>query len=195
MKRKREILIINGEQVTKLNIIKETEFVKVIDNYFPQFIVDDVSQATQKMPVAYTNSPYRHFHLARFFGAMLYNEDKFADVGFYWFVDYFNRCIMNDVCKDLSITNCHRILLNLQLENQNGQNHTDSDSDDYLSIIYMASGNSGDTVISDGENDIERVSFKEGRLVIFKSNIWHRGEAPTEGHRVTLGAVYPLFKV
>ena len=72
MKRKREILIINGEQVTKLNIIKETEFVKVIDNYFPQFIVDDVSQATQKMPVAYTNSPYRHFHKSRFFGTMLY---------------------------------------------------------------------------------------------------------------------------
>ena len=86
-------------------------------------------------------------------------------------------------------------MTNLLLENQNGQNHTDSDSDDYLSIIYMASGNSGDTVISDGENDIERVSFKEGRLVIFKSNIWHRGEAPTCGHRVTLGAVYPLFKV
>ena len=50
-------------------------------------------------------------------------------------------------------------------------------------------------VISDGENDVERVSFKEGRIVIFKSNIWHRGEAPTDGHRVTLGAVYPLFKV
>ena len=75
----------------------------------------------------------------------------------------------------------------------NGCNHCDADSEDYLTIIYMAHGNSGDTVIVDKEgNDVERVSFKEGRMVIFNSAEYHRGEAPESGYRVSLGAVYPL---
>ena len=57
----------------------------------------------------------------------------------------------------------------------------------------MAHGNSGDTVIVNEEGeDVKKVSFKEGRMVIFNSAEYHRGEAPTEGYRVSLGAVYPL---
>ena len=70
----------------------------------------------------------------------------------------------------------------------NGWDHVDSDNEDHLSVIYMGHGTSGDTVIGD-----ERVTFKEGRMVMFNSHLVHRGEAPTEGYRVSLGAVYPLF--
>jgi len=183
------IPIINGGQVT------DNDTVRVVDNYFPKFITDLVHTDLEMMPVAYTNSPYRHFHKSRFFGTMLYHEDKFADIPYYWFVDYFNRCIMGDICKDLNITNCHRVLMNMQLPGMDGQNHTDSDEDDYLTVIYMGHGNSGDTVVVKEDESEQRISFKEGRIVIFKSNMWHRGEAPTEGLRCTLGAVYPLFKV
>ena len=180
------IPINNGEQVTN-------ELVKVIDDYFPPWLVDIVSKDTESMPVKYTNSPYADFDKARFFGTMLYLDDKFQDLPYYWFIDYFNRCIYNDICKELNINHCHRILLNGQLPGQNGCNHCDADSKDYLSIIYMAHGNSGDTVIVNEEgNDVERISFKEGRMVIFNSAEYHRGEAPTEGYRVSLGAVYPL---
>ena len=90
--------------MTELIDKQGNKLVRVVDNYFPKFITDLVHTDLEMMPVAYTNSPYRHFHKSRFFGTMLYHEDKFADIPYYWFVDYFNRCIMGDVCKDLNIT-------------------------------------------------------------------------------------------
>ena len=51
----------------------------------------------------------------------------------------------------------------------------------------MGHGNSGDTVFEDGK----RVEFKLGRLVIFNSSDIHKGDAPNDGYRVSLGAVYP----
>ena len=96
-------------------------------------------------------------------------------------------CI-RDRCKKYNINHCVRILLNGQVPTLNGTFHRDADNKEYLSVIYMGHGTSGDTVF-----ETERVSFKEGRLVIFNSNTLHRGDAPTEGYRVSLGAVYPLF--
>ena len=58
----------------------------------------------------------------------------------------------------------------------------------------MGYGNSGDTVIVDDDNnDIKKISFKEGRLVLFNSNTLHRGEAPIEGYRCSWGLVFPTF--
>ena len=169
--------------------------VKVIDDYFPEWLVNIVSRDTEQMPVTYTNSPYNTFDRARFFGCMMIEQDKPKDHPPYWFNEYFNRCMYNDILKEYEITNCYRILLNGQLPDMNGCNHNDADSQDYMTAIYMAHGTSGDTVIVDNHDcDYKRVPFKEGRIVIFNSSIWHRGEAPKEGYRVTLGAVYPLFK-
>ena len=76
---------------------------------------------------------------------------------------------------------------------QDGQNHCDSDYDTYLTVIYMGHGNSGATVfVNSIDEDIQRVEFKEGRIVVFNSSLWHRGEGPSSGYRVSLGAVYPL---
>ena len=57
----------------------------------------------------------------------------------------------------------------------------------------MGHGNSGDTVILDKDNKEHRVSFKEGRMVIFNAKTLHRGEAPTSGYRASWGLVFPLF--
>ena len=54
-----------------------------------------------------------------------------------------------------------------------------------LSVIYHAHGSSGDTVVG-----VDRIPFKEGRLVIFDSYEKHRGEAPDEGYRVSLGMMF-----
>ena len=60
----------------------------------------------------------------------------------------------------------------------------------------MGHGNSGATVFVNNEDeDIQRVEFKEGRMVIFNSMLWHRGEGPSEGYRVSLGAIYPLVPI
>tara|TARA_B100000287_G_scaffold398632_1_gene416188 strand:+ start:781 stop:1362 length:582 start_codon:yes stop_codon:yes gene_type:complete len=168
--------------------------VRIVDNYFPDWMVDRVSLDCVNMPVTYTNSPYMDFDKARFFGNLLMVDNNWMErFPPWWFLDYFNLCVYNDICKEYNLTNCHRVLLNGQLPGQNGCNHCDSDYEEYLTIIYMASGTSGDTVIVNSrDEDIQRVSFKRGRMVIFNSSIWHRGEAPTEGYRITLGAVYPL---
>ena len=167
--------------------------VRVIDDYFPQWMVDEVSQDVLFLPVTYSNSPYAVFEKARFFGNMLMEENLWKVPGDrWWFADYLNLSIMRDILKDYNIPGCYRILLNGQTPGQDGDNHTDSDSDKYTSVIYHAHGTSGDTVFVNAANeDVERVSFKPGRLVIFNSSIWHRGEAPKDGYRVSLGCVYP----
>jgi hypothetical protein len=96
----------------------------------------------------------------------------------------------NDLCKDWTVGHCHRVLLNAQLPSQSGCDHTDADSDNYLSVIYMGHGNSGNTVF---EN--ETVEWKLGRLIIFNSALVHRGEGPDSGYRVSLGAVYPSVPI
>ena len=171
---------------------------RVVDNYFPDWIVERVSKDLEYFPVTYTNSPYRDFKRCRFFGNMLMEEDQWTvPIERWWFVDYFNMCIYNDICKDLELPgHCHRILLNGQVPGQEGQNHCDSDYEDYLSVIYMGHGNSGATVFVNNEDeDVQRVEFKEGRMVIFNSSLWHRGEGPSEGYRVSLGAIYPLVPI
>ena len=171
---------------------------RVVDNYFPDWMVKWVSEDLEMFPVTYTNSPYKDFTRCRFFGNMLMYEDRWTVAQErWWFPDYLNKCIYNDICKDLELPgHCHRILLNGQVPGQNGQNHCDSDYEDYLSVIYMGHGNSGATVfVNSADEDIQRVEFKEGRLVIFNSCLWHRGEGPTDGYRVSLGAVYPLVPI
>ena len=51
----------------------------------------------------------------------------------------------------------------------------------------MGHGNSGATEFKNGDT----VDWKLGRMVIFQSNIYHRGCAPIDGWRVSLGGVYP----
>ena len=161
--------------------------IEVVDNYFPDWLVDGVSKELELMPVTYTNSSHKDFENTKFFGNTLMKDDMFTGQ-YWWFIDYFNRCIYNDVCRSYNISHCARVLLNAQLPNMNGSDHIDADDENHLSVIYMGHGNSGDTVF-----ESKRVPFKLGRMVIFNSHLVHRGEAPTEGYRVSLGAVYPLF--
>tara|TARA_B100000073_G_scaffold348474_1_gene367669 strand:- start:3464 stop:3952 length:489 start_codon:yes stop_codon:yes gene_type:complete len=159
---------------------------RVIDNYFPDWMVKQVSNELEFMPVRYNNSPYGDFSKARFFGSMLMENNQFIDIKPWSFVDHFNNCVFNDILPN-SLGHCHRLLLNAQLPEQHGVYHTDADSDNYMSIIYMGHGNSGATEFKNGDT----VDWKLGRMVIFQSNIYHRGCAPIDGWRVSLGGVYP----
>ena len=164
--------------------------IEVIDNYFPDWLVKNVSQDLELYPVTYTNSSNLNGfeYPTTFFGNTLLVDDNLTGNNNWWFISYFNQCIYNDICKKYNINHCVRILLNGQVPTLNGTFHRDADNKEYLSVIYMGHGTSGDTVF-----ETEKVSFKEGRLVIFNANTLHRGDAPTEGYRVSLGAVYPLF--
>tara|TARA_B100000902_G_C26822530_1_gene674685 strand:- start:43 stop:630 length:588 start_codon:yes stop_codon:yes gene_type:complete len=178
--------------------MKVGEF-KVVDDYFPKWLIHNVSNYIAMIPVRWDNSPYRDtFSKCRFMGNMLMEKDEWQlkDVPNSWFLQYLIESIKLDICKEYNITNTLRCLHNGQfpMEIMNAVNHTDADNDKYLSVIYMGHGASGDTVLCDNDgNDVERVSFKEGRMVIFNSHQLHRGEAPTEGYRCTWGLVFPLF--
>ena len=172
---------------------------KVVDDYFPQWMIDQVSNYMTKVPVRWDNTPRKDsFNECRFMGNMLLIKDEWQlkDVTNSWFLQYLIESIKNDICKEYNITHCLRCLHNGQfpLDSMNAINHRDSDNDNYLSAIYMGHGKSGDTILCDTDgNDVERISFKEGRLVIFNAYQLHRGEAPTEGYRCTWGLVFPLF--
>ena len=166
------------------------EKITVIDDYFPSWMVEHISRDLEFMPVRYNNSPYANFDHARFFGSMLVENDNFVDIRPWWFIEYFNHCMYFDLCKQWTVGHCHRVLLNAQLPSQSGCDHTDADSDNYLSVIYMGHGNSGNTVFED-----QTVEWKLGRLVIFNSSRLHRGEGPESGYRVSLGAVYPSVPI
>ena len=178
---------------------------KVVDNYFPDWIVQGVRDYMCMMPVRWDNvssvEPTWARSESRFMGNMILIEDQWQlkDVAPHWFIYYLIDAIKNDICKEYNITNTFRCLHNGQFATQsmNGGNHRDSDAnndkENYLSIIYMGYGNSGDCVIINEDNQENRVSFKEGRLVIFNSYTMHRGEAPTEGYRCSWGLVFPTF--
>lgn len=180
-----------------MRLMPVKEKIKVVDNYFPEWFVTRVSHELEFMPVRYNNTPYANFRQARFFGATLMQQDRFLDIPPWWVVEYFNECMYHDICKEWTTHACLRVLLNGQLPGQHGCNHTDSDSNNYLSVIYHGHGVDGDTVFVDNDTgeDIQRVSFKEGRLVIFNSLLMHRSDAPSQGYRVTLGGVYPSVPI
>ena len=186
--------------------MKEGEY-KVIDNYFPDWLVKDVSDYMAMIPVRWDNcslvdpSWKKNAH-ARFMGNMIIIEDQWQlSESPHWFIWYLIDAIKNDICKELNITNTVRCLHNGQFalkdDSMSGTNHRDSDAnnptENYISVIYMGYGNSGDCVIINKDNQEQRISFKEGRLVIFNSYTMHRGEAPTEGYRCSWGLVFPTF--
>jgi len=171
----------------------------VVDDYFPDWQVERVSDFLKLMPVVYSNTSEFDYTKTRFFGTMLMEMDNWVAHPFppYWFVDYFNMCIINDILKDRDIQHCHRMLLNGQVPGLDGANHQDDpEVGRFMSVIYHASGDSGDTVCVTPEGEeIDRVTFKPGRIVIFPSEIWHRGDSPSQGYRVSLGCMYPLVTI
>ena len=172
---------------------------KVIDDYFPRWLIHNASNYMANVPCKWDNTPRKDsFSECRFMGNMLLIKDTWMlkDLPESWFLQYLIESIKEDICKEYNITNTLRCLHNGQfpLDFMSGINHRDSDNKNYLSVIYMGHGASGDTVIVDeNNNDVERISFKEGRMVIFNAHQLHRGEAPKQGYRCTWGLVFPLF--
>jgi len=163
---------------------------KVIDDYFPEWIVKSMSAYFETFPVSWSNSSRETYKEGgRFFGNMCIQHEEWTipeDLRI-WFFQYLNGCVMNDLLKG-QVTNVNRVLVNGQVKGQDGVNHKDCDSKDegYKTLIYHAHGHEGDTVIG-----VDRVPFKEGRIVIFDSYETHRGEAPKDNsYRVSLGCIY-----
>ena len=162
--------------------------IRVIDDYFPQWMVKDVGEwVTDYCPLYYNNAPYGDYKQSRFMGNTVIRDNAFTDTSpWYWFFAYLNECIIKDICKDTPISHIHRVLVNGQSPDMVSEMHTDHDRK-ATSVVYHAFGDSGDTIFETGE----RVEFKQGRLIVFDSSIKHMGTPPASGFRVTLGVIAP----
>lgn len=162
--------------------------VRVIDNYFPDWLVDSFGTwLVEYCPLFYNNTPYGDYNKARFFGNTVIRDNEFTDTTpWHYFYAYLNECIMHDIGKDLPLSHIHRVLVNAQCPGQTSQTHTDHDIP-ATSIIYHAYGKSGATTFKTGE----KVEFKKGRLVLFDSFLEHDGEPPNEDIRISLGIIAP----
>jgi len=63
-------------------------------------------------------------------------------------------------------------------EKNHGMMHQDMESKDYLSVIYYVNNSDGDTYFFKDNEIIKRVSPKQGRAVVFNSNIFHCASCP-----------------
>ena len=160
---------------------------RVIDDYFPQWMVDEFAQwVTNECPLYYNNTPHGNYEEARFFGnTIVWNDNPSNDVNPHWFVSYLCDAVKKDICKDVPILHIMRVLVNAQFPGEDAPTHVDAD-DPATSIIYHAWGDSGDTVI-----DGDTIEFKQGRLIIFDARTPHYGKGPDKGVRFSLGLVAP----
>lgn len=60
--------------------------------------------------------------------------------------------------------------------------HTDR-PEEHLGLIYYLNDSDGDTIFFEGDSELQRVSPKKGRIVIFDGNTLHAGGFPTDNPR------------
>jgi len=91
-------------------------------------------------------------------------------------INYLNFKLQNFLQKKLFF---HRVYINVQHPNMPGEFHYDGDAD--ITGLYMVCG--------DGDFEVKnefRIPFEKNKLIIFNSNLIHKGHAPTKDIRITL---------
>lgn len=79
-----------------------------------------------------------------------------------------------------------RYLWNYYNQSSSGVYHTDSDYDNYFSILFNLHDNDGSTIVGD-----QVIESKLGRAILFSSNIKHKGNGPVKSKkRYCLNAVF-----
>ena len=103
------------------------------------------------------------------------------------------------ICKDKKQSK-DRVYLNGQTYGLDGDWHTDIDSLNYYTLLYMVNtgdvSNIGDFQYVDPSNeDVEEtVPFKSGRFVLFPSDWKHRGLGPTVKNKMRVTLAYKTLK-
>lgn len=168
----------------------------IVDNYFPQWMVDKVAAESLLIPVTFTNSPYGEYEVSRFFGQNLMEDEVWiAPCPPHWFVDYCHLTVCNEILLDYKIQKMDRCLLNCQTPGQYAQKHVDWNprftGNNRVSGIYYIRGD-GDTDFYDSDGEKYTVENIPGRMVFFdSSDIYHEGKSPTvDPIRYSLGYVW-----
>jgi len=92
-----------------------------------------------------------------------------------------SKLIMKEIDKDLNLFHIHLI----EYHNQGEQlPHDHKETEDYSFILYL-NDSDGNTVFK----NIGEISPKKGKLVFFKSDIWHFGRPSSQQKKIAVGAL------
>jgi|694.fasta_scaffold33071_9 hypothetical protein len=112
------------------------------------------------------------------------------------FYDYMIK-ILNFI--EIKYKNIHRVKsnLNTNLAHYMKDNfqipHTDSDNDNFYSLLYYVNDSDGDTLFFEGDTITNRVVPKKGKAVLFKSNILHCASNPIKyDYRIVTNFVFEV---
>jgi len=171
----------------------DTKQILVIDNYFSQKVQEYIHDDLLEMRWGFKNSPYADFYTSRMFGINLFYNHSYSNDCPY-VVKSITDEIINDVLSENNVF-LYRILANMQGLYQYAEIHTDSSSNNFISLIYHVNNSEGDTCFYDSKdgNIVYSVPFKMGRMIVFPSHYWHQGLPPerfinpTDNFRISLG--------
>lgn len=125
----------------------------------------------------------------------LYNKDKkeFDEKSCVFANDLLKNVI--DQVKVIELQRAQiNFLCNINIDDSYEKNniHTDHIQDEYLTFLYYVLDSDGDTVLYDKDNhEIEKISPKQGKYIIFKSNTLHRASPPIKNKkRIVINIVF-----
>jgi len=187
--------------------------IKINSNIIPSSINDFIENILKNQKF-YTDKnipqPFPFFYQK---GMTSKNSSEINDIGFYnplcietenmYNFDY-GPCMMNILYKVCSYYNifiekiilCRAFLQPPSKIPYQQELHTDlptSSNSPFYSLIYYASDSDGDTVFFNQDTEIERVTPKKGRTVLFNGQIPHRGTKPITQTKVLLNFTFQGF--
>ena len=129
------------------------------------------------------NTPHRYGHTSHLYA------DRDANKWYICRLDdekFLTRAVLSFICETTKLNlNLLEIYANIQYAGQNGSFHIDNNKSHTKTAIIMLSstlpeGSGTFEIKEQGTNKIETHNFEQNKLLWFKSNLEHRGNAPLE---------------
>lgn len=191
-----------------LNISPSADYIFYWDNMLPEWTRVWAMEQMDAMEWKYGQASYPGG--GKFFGQILKDHNgeykkpwsPIIDVIFQAFI----RTKLNEVLPNAQYLSTKKIIINGQLPHTPADPHSDTQAANCWTMIYHCSDTDGDNLFFDADlreefrnkpilahahnddtlTEIARISFKQGRCVLFPSWYIHQGLAPTDGWRVTI---------
>lgn len=167
----------------------DVEDVQYFDDLIPIPDVKMMNLMCSEQPVTYFNYADRRLGTPPFFGTTL-KEDGWQNTLPFW-----TDPIINGVKKIYDFEKPIRMHLNCQVPAMYAGPHYDftDGATRKTAMLMLGDSEGGDFRVFDNAtnlNEVKRVPFANGRVVIFPSHCCHEGLPPKSGYRMTLAFVF-----
>jgi hypothetical protein len=171
------------------------KFIEVYDNVLPSYIVKEIkhlliSGESNEFFWLYRNNLTSKDNESSLpgFAHLFYRANPLFDSSFSTFLNQILYIFCNSQNILLQHIELGRTFLQLPNINPSASSsiHTDLDDPHYVCLYYV-NDSDGDTIFfDDNENEIKRVSPKEGRIAFFDGSIKHKGGVNFKGPRAVI---------